>query len=62
VRTVFAQKRKTLANNLRAAQIPAAEVTAALARAEIDPQARAEGLYVDTLAALWHALQSVSSK
>jgi 16S rRNA (adenine1518-N6/adenine1519-N6)-dimethyltransferase len=62
VRTVFAQKRKTLANNLRAAQIPAAEVTAALARAEIDPQARAEGLSVDALASLWHALQSVSSK
>ena len=62
VRTVFAQKRKTLANNLRAAQIPAAEVTAALARAEIDPQARAEGLSVDALASLWHAIQSVSSK
>jgi 16S rRNA (adenine1518-N6/adenine1519-N6)-dimethyltransferase len=62
VRTVFAQKRKTLANNLRAAQILPAVVSAALARAEIDPQARAEGLSVDALAALWHALQSVSSK
>ena len=61
VRTVFAQKRKTLANNLRAAQIPPAAVTAALARAAIDPQARAEGLSVDSLAALWHALHSVSS-
>jgi len=44
VRTVFAQKRKTLANNLRAAQIAPAIVTAALARAAIDPQARAESL------------------
>jgi 16S rRNA (adenine1518-N6/adenine1519-N6)-dimethyltransferase len=62
VRTVFAQKRKTLANNLRAAQIPPAAVTQALARAAIDPQARAESLSVDALAALWHALQSESSK
>ena len=61
VRTVFAQKRKTLANNLRAAQIPPAAVTTAIARAAIDPQARAESLSVDALAALWHALQSVSS-
>ncbi|MGA2650895.1 MAG: 16S rRNA (adenine(1518)-N(6)/adenine(1519)-N(6))-dimethyltransferase RsmA [Terracidiphilus sp.] len=62
VRTVFAQKRKTLANNLRAARISPAVVTAALARAGIEPQARAESLSVDALAALWHALQSVSSK
>jgi 16S rRNA (adenine1518-N6/adenine1519-N6)-dimethyltransferase len=62
VRTVFAQKRKTLANNLRAAQVPPAVVTAAMARAAIDPQARAESLSVDALAALWHALQSESSK
>ena len=61
VRTVFAQKRKTLANNLRATQIPPAAVTAALTRAAIDPKARAESLSVEALAALWHALQSVSS-
>ena len=50
-----------LANNLRAAQIAPAIVTAALARAAIDPQARAESLPVDALAALWHALQVVST-
>ncbi|MGA2850767.1 MAG: 16S rRNA (adenine(1518)-N(6)/adenine(1519)-N(6))-dimethyltransferase RsmA [Terracidiphilus sp.] len=61
VRKVFAQKRKTLANNLRAAQIPPAAVTAALIRAAIAPQARAESLPIEALAALWHALQSVSS-
>ena len=61
VRTVFAQKRKTLANNLRAAQIPPAAITVALAHAAIDPQARAESLPVEVLAALWHALQSMSS-
>jgi 16S rRNA (adenine1518-N6/adenine1519-N6)-dimethyltransferase len=57
VRKVFAQKRKTLANNLRAAQFPPAAVTAALARCGIDSHARAEALPIEALAALWHALQ-----
>jgi 16S rRNA (adenine1518-N6/adenine1519-N6)-dimethyltransferase len=61
VRKVFAQKRKTLANNLRAAKIPADVVTAALAQAKIDPHARAEALPVEALAALWHALKVSSS-
>jgi 16S rRNA (adenine1518-N6/adenine1519-N6)-dimethyltransferase len=62
VRKVFAQKRKTLANNLRAAKIPTDAVTAALAHAEINPQARAEALPIEALAALWHALKDSSSK
>jgi 16S rRNA (adenine1518-N6/adenine1519-N6)-dimethyltransferase len=60
VRKVFAQKRKTLANNLRAAQFPPAEVTSAIERAGIDLNARAEALPVEALAALWHFLQPAS--
>jgi 16S rRNA (adenine1518-N6/adenine1519-N6)-dimethyltransferase len=58
VRKVFAQKRKTLANNLRAAGFAPASIVAALNQAAIDPRTRAEKLTVETLAALWHALQS----
>jgi 16S rRNA (adenine1518-N6/adenine1519-N6)-dimethyltransferase len=57
VRKAFAQKRKTLANNLRAAGITPADVKAALAHAGIDPQARAEALTVEAFAALWHSLK-----
>jgi 16S rRNA (adenine1518-N6/adenine1519-N6)-dimethyltransferase len=48
----FAQKRKTLANNLRAAGFEAEAVQAALASAGIQSQARAEALSIETLAAL----------
>jgi 16S rRNA (adenine1518-N6/adenine1519-N6)-dimethyltransferase len=61
VRTAFAQKRKTLANNLRAAGIPPAAVAAALDKAAIDPMARAEALPIESFAALWHALETLSS-
>jgi 16S rRNA (adenine1518-N6/adenine1519-N6)-dimethyltransferase len=57
IRKVFAQKRKTLANNLRAANFSPAAIAAALAQAGIDPRARAEALSIETLAALWRALQ-----
>jgi 16S rRNA (adenine1518-N6/adenine1519-N6)-dimethyltransferase len=57
VRSVFAQKRKTLLNNLRAAGFSPSDVTAALGRAEIAPQARAESLPVETLAKLWRSLR-----
>lgn len=57
VRTAFAQKRKTLANNLRAAGIVPTDAVAALAQAVIQPQARAEELPVEKLAALWHCLK-----
>jgi 16S rRNA (adenine1518-N6/adenine1519-N6)-dimethyltransferase len=56
LRKVFAQKRKTLANNLRAAGYVPAVIPSALEGASIQPNARAESLSVDALAALWHAL------
>jgi 16S rRNA (adenine1518-N6/adenine1519-N6)-dimethyltransferase len=62
VRKVFAQKRKTLANNLRAAGYSPTAVAAALDRAAIDPRARAEALTVETLAALWHALSETKTE
>ncbi len=58
VRTAFAQKRKTLANNLRAAGVPPAAVAAALAQSAIDPLARAEALPIETFAALWRFLKT----
>jgi 16S rRNA (adenine1518-N6/adenine1519-N6)-dimethyltransferase len=57
VRKAFAQKRKTLANNLRAAGIQPPAIDSALSLAEIDPLARAESLAIETLATLWRALQ-----
>ena len=57
IRKAFAQKRKMLVNNLRAAGIPSAAITAALAQAAIDRRARAEALSIEALAALWRALQ-----
>jgi 16S rRNA (adenine1518-N6/adenine1519-N6)-dimethyltransferase len=58
VRLCFAQKRKTLANNLRAAAIPPSAVAAALAQAAIDPLARAEALSMESFAALWRSLET----
>jgi 16S rRNA (adenine1518-N6/adenine1519-N6)-dimethyltransferase len=55
-RQAFAQKRKTLANNLRAAGFSPEAVRAALARAGVVPQARSEALPVEAFAALWHSL------
>jgi len=51
-RVSFAQKRKTLANNLRAAGIADQAAAAAMAAAGIDRLARAETLSLETLAAL----------
>jgi 16S rRNA (adenine1518-N6/adenine1519-N6)-dimethyltransferase len=59
VRTAFAQKRKTLANNLRAAGVAPASVAAALAEAAIDPMARAEALSIESFAALWRSLETL---
>jgi 16S rRNA (adenine1518-N6/adenine1519-N6)-dimethyltransferase len=61
VRKAFAQKRKTLANNLRAAGIPPVIASAAMARAGIDPKARAEALTIEAFAALWHSLETENS-
>lgn len=57
-RIAFAQKRKTLANNLRAAGIEPATINAALAQAGIPPQARAETLSLEAFAALSRALNT----
>ena len=57
LRQIFAQKRKTLANNLRAAGVAPEEVNRALEVAQIDPLARAEALAVETLAGVWRLLQ-----
>jgi 16S rRNA (adenine1518-N6/adenine1519-N6)-dimethyltransferase len=56
LRQLFAQKRKTLANNLRAAGIAPDAAAAAMTAAGIDPRARAEAVPVEALAALWRKL------
>jgi 16S rRNA (adenine1518-N6/adenine1519-N6)-dimethyltransferase len=56
LRKSFAQKRKTLANNLRAAGVTADRIAAAYDAAGIAPQVRAEVLTVEQFAALWRAL------
>jgi 16S rRNA (adenine1518-N6/adenine1519-N6)-dimethyltransferase len=58
VRMAFAQKRKTLANNLRAAGIAPGVAAAAMADAKIDPRTRAEALPLEALGALWRALEA----
>ena len=60
VRQAFAQKRKTLANNLRAAGFAPPAVATALARAALNPQARAEQLSIESLATLWKTLSPQS--
>ncbi len=60
VRQAFAQKRKTLANNLRAAGFAPAAIAAALAQAAPSPQARAEQLSIENLATLYRALSPQS--
>jgi 16S rRNA (adenine1518-N6/adenine1519-N6)-dimethyltransferase len=57
VRQAFAQKRKTLANNLRAAGYAPSPIQAALTATGIPPLARAESLSIAELAALFQALQ-----
>jgi 16S rRNA (adenine1518-N6/adenine1519-N6)-dimethyltransferase len=56
LRQAFAQKRKTLANNLRAAGVSPAVTAAALAQAGIAAHARAEAVPLDRMAALCQAL------
>lgn len=58
LRVAFAQKRKTLANNLRAAGISPTVSSAALARTGIPPASRAESLSLEAFAALWQFLDS----
>lgn len=56
VRQAFAQKRKTLANNLRAAGLPPTVIADALVAAGVPPQARTESLSIESLATLWQHL------
>jgi 16S rRNA (adenine1518-N6/adenine1519-N6)-dimethyltransferase len=56
LRMCFAQKRKTLANNLRAAGHSADAIASALAACAIAPQSRAEQLDLETLSALYRYL------
>ena len=62
VRQAFAQKRKTLANNLRAAGVAHETASAAMADAGIDAMARTEALPVESLAALWLGLQATQNR
>jgi 16S rRNA (adenine1518-N6/adenine1519-N6)-dimethyltransferase len=55
VRQAFAQKRKTLANNLRAAGFSPGDAHAALERAGVEASARAEALSIEALAAVFKA-------
>ena len=57
LRRVFALKRKTLANNLRAARFDPETIRKTLESVGIDPMARAEALTIETLAALWRVLK-----
>ncbi len=58
LRQVFALKRKTLTNNLRAAGMETAAIADALMKAGIDSRARAEAVSVEGLAALWRVLNA----
>jgi 16S rRNA (adenine1518-N6/adenine1519-N6)-dimethyltransferase len=58
LRQAFAQKRKTLANNLRAAGLTPESIAAALDQAAVPTQARAESLSIEALARLWRELNS----
>ena len=57
LRTAFAQKRKTLWNNLKL-QYPAEKLRTALAEANIAENARAEGLELEEMSRLWQVLTS----
>lgn len=57
-RQAFAQKRKTLSNNLRAAKYDASSINAAFEQAGISPQARAEELSLELLVRLFQILKS----
>jgi 16S rRNA (adenine1518-N6/adenine1519-N6)-dimethyltransferase len=56
LRQIFALKRKTLMNNLRAAGYAGESISSALEDAGIDPRARAEAVSISALAALWKSL------
>ena len=57
LKTGFAQKRKTLAKNLRAAGFDAGRVAAAMEAAGIPAMTRAEEIELERMAALWKGLE-----
>jgi 16S rRNA (adenine1518-N6/adenine1519-N6)-dimethyltransferase len=57
LRQLFALKRKTLVNNLRAAEYSLPAVEAAFKQCAVDPQVRAEALSLESMACLFRALQ-----
>ncbi len=57
VRRAFAQKRKTLANNLRAAGFASTMIASAMSQSGLDSRARAEELAIESFAALWKVLR-----
>ena len=57
----FAQKRKTLQNNLRTAGYPAEDLSAAWP-ASIPPQARAESLDLESMATLYRSLATTATR
>jgi 16S rRNA (adenine1518-N6/adenine1519-N6)-dimethyltransferase len=56
LRQSFAQKRKTLGKNLRAAGFDPGSIVQALEKSEIPPTARAEEIDLERMAALWKSL------
>ncbi len=61
MRQVFALKRKTLANNLRAVGIESAAAAAALSDVGIDLKARAESQSIEAFAGLWKCLKKAGA-
>jgi len=58
LKQVFAQKRKTLSNNLRAAGFDQEKIARAYEAAGLSAQVRAEAIAVEQLAGLWRTLAS----
>lgn len=56
LRGCFAQKRKTLSNNLRAAGLEPAQIAQGFEASQINASARAEALSIESLATLWRKL------
>ena len=61
LRQIFAAKRKTLSNNLRAAGVDPLVAENALSQAGIDSKARSEAVPVETIAALWRILETAGA-
>jgi 16S rRNA (adenine1518-N6/adenine1519-N6)-dimethyltransferase len=60
LKTIFAQKRKTLSNNLKSTYDKEA-AAAALAEAGIAPSARAESIPLEQMARLYRALEAAAA-